>query len=54
MSKPDAVEPTTVHNAMTPDETPELRQLYADFEAGHMTPLWTQIGNLMQIGRAHV
>jgi gentisate 1,2-dioxygenase len=47
MSKPEAVEPAPVHNAMAPDDTPELRQLYADFEAGHMMPLWTQIGSLM-------
>lgn len=47
MSNHDALEPAPVHNAMAPDDTPELRQLYADFEAGHMMPLWTQIGNLM-------
>ncbi|MDR3470692.1 MAG: cupin domain-containing protein [Devosia sp.] len=28
-------------------ETPELRQLYADFERTHILPLWTQLGDLM-------
>ncbi|MDF0529243.1 cupin domain-containing protein [Tsukamurella sp. 8F] len=30
-----------------PEPDPELDRLYADFAAGHMTPLWTQIGDLM-------
>ncbi|WP_242482847.1 cupin domain-containing protein [Pseudomonas sp. TH10] len=47
MSNHDGLEQAPVHNVMAPDDTPELRQLYADFEAGHMMPLWTQIGNLM-------
>lgn len=34
-------------NVMKPDETPELRRLYADFEAEHLKPLWTQIDDLM-------
>jgi gentisate 1,2-dioxygenase len=28
-------------------DTPELQELYRDFEANNMTPLWTQLGNLM-------
>lgn len=28
-------------------DTPELEQLYRDFEANNMTPLWTQLGDLM-------
>ncbi|HWK63213.1 MAG TPA: cupin domain-containing protein [Eoetvoesiella sp.] len=35
------------HNAMAPDDTPELRKLYADFESLHLMPLWTQLGTLM-------
>lgn len=34
-------------NAMMPEPTPELEQLYTDFEADHIMPLWTQLGNLM-------
>lgn len=34
-------------NAMTPDESPALRQLYADFAAHQLNPLWTQTGDLM-------
>ena len=30
-----------------PDDTPALRQLYADFKSNHLNPLWTQTGNLM-------
>lgn len=37
----------TAHNAMTPDDTPELRDLYARFEDNHIKPLWTQLGDLM-------
>ncbi|MCZ7472710.1 MULTISPECIES: cupin domain-containing protein [Rhizobium/Agrobacterium group] len=37
----------TAHNASTPDETLELRELYADFERNHILPLWTQLGDLM-------
>ncbi|MFP5345684.1 MAG: cupin domain-containing protein, partial [Actinomycetes bacterium] len=36
-----------VENVMTGDDSPELRQLYADFDANHMIPLWTQIDDLM-------
>ena len=38
---------STVENTMTAGDSPELRQLYADFEANHMIPLWTQIDDLM-------
>lgn len=34
-------------NVMRPDDTPELRQLYADFKSEHLNPLWTQIDDLM-------
>lgn len=34
-------------NAMQPEDTPELRALYAGFKAQHLNPLWTQIGGLM-------
>lgn len=36
-------------NMVRPDDTPELRQLYADFEAEHLKPLWTQIDDLMPV-----
>lgn len=37
-----------IHNAMTDgDDTPELKQLYADFEAEGLLPLWTQMDDLM-------
>jgi gentisate 1,2-dioxygenase len=35
------------HEQRLPGDTPELRQLYADFDGGHIKPLWTQTGNLM-------
>lgn len=35
------------HNAMQPEDSPELRQLYADFSAENLMPLWTQTGDLM-------
>ncbi|WP_439361572.1 cupin domain-containing protein [Bradyrhizobium sp. DASA03007] len=34
-------------NMMKPEDTPELRRLYADFEAEYLKPLWTQIDDLM-------
>ena len=37
----------TAHNAMAPEDSPALRQLYADFAANHLNPLWTQTGDLM-------
>ena len=36
-------------NMMKPDDTPELRQLYADFEAEHLMPLWRQIDDIMPL-----
>lgn len=36
-----------IKNAMQPDDTPELRELYDGFEREHLKPLWTQLGNLM-------
>lgn len=35
------------HNAMVGEETPELRQLYTDFDSHHLMPLWTQMGDLV-------
>jgi gentisate 1,2-dioxygenase len=37
----------TAHHAKGPDDTPELRQLYADFARNNILPLWTQLGDLM-------
>lgn len=34
-------------NAMQPADSRELRELYAGFEAQHLKPLWTQLGDLM-------
>lgn len=34
-------------NMIPPEDTPELRELYADFEKEHILPLWTQIDDLM-------
>lgn len=34
-------------NMMLPESTPELQQLYEDFERNHIKPLWTQLGGLM-------
>ncbi|MFJ5958855.1 cupin, partial [Paenarthrobacter sp. NPDC092416] len=31
----------------TPEEAAQLEQLYMDFAAGNMVPLWTEIGDLM-------
>jgi gentisate 1,2-dioxygenase len=36
-------------NMMAPEDTPELRKLYSDFEAEHLSPLWTQIDNLVPV-----
>jgi len=41
------MEAKTDSHAMQPEDTPELRELYAGFEAEHLMPLWTQTGNLM-------
>jgi gentisate 1,2-dioxygenase len=38
---------STVDNAMLPEDTPELRELYAGFERENLLPLWTQIDDLM-------
>ncbi|AOD24874.1 cupin (plasmid) [Rhodococcus sp. p52] len=43
----EPLEHSDVENAMQPEDTPELRELYAGFEANHMIPLWTQIDDLM-------
>ncbi|WP_245266925.1 cupin domain-containing protein [Saccharomonospora piscinae] len=32
---------------MTGADSPELRELYSDFESEHLVPLWTQLGDLM-------
>ncbi|ASR35995.1 cupin [Prauserella marina] len=37
----------SIDNAMTSGEGPELRELYRDFESANLTPLWTQLGDLM-------
>ncbi|WP_290750186.1 cupin domain-containing protein [Amaricoccus sp.] len=37
------------HDAMQPEDSPALRALYAGFEAEHLMPLWTQIGDLMPV-----
>ncbi|MGC5615508.1 cupin domain-containing protein [Georgenia sp. Z1491] len=37
----------STENAMAPEDTPELRQLYADFEKENLIPLWTQLDELM-------
>lgn len=34
-------------NMMQPEDSPELRDLYAGFDREHVIPLWTQIGDLM-------
>ncbi|MDT0444372.1 cupin domain-containing protein [Streptomyces johnsoniae] len=49
----------SVHNAMTGEDSPELTRLYEDFDAEHLVPLWTQLGDLMPMhpapaARAHV
>lgn len=36
-------------NVMTQGQGPELDQLYADFGANHMVPLWTQLDDLMPL-----
>lgn len=46
-STDEPLEHSSVDNTMTAGDSPELRQLYADFEANHMIPLWTQIDDLM-------
>lgn len=46
---PDARDHAAVKNTMQPEDTPELRELYAGFEREHLIPLWTQLGDLMPI-----
>ncbi len=41
------IEHDNVVHAMQPEDTPELRALYKGFEAEHLMPLWTQLGDLM-------
>src|SRR5690606_40354304 len=43
----DAFEEDTVQQMDGTADTPELKQLYADFEAEHLAPLWTQRDDLM-------
>lgn len=31
----------------SPDTAPELRELYGAFETNNMSPLWTQVGDLL-------
>ncbi len=38
-----------VENAMQPEDTPELRELYRGFEEQHLIPLWTQLDDLMPV-----
>ncbi|MDT0266495.1 cupin domain-containing protein [Streptomyces sp. DSM 44915] len=42
----------SVGNPMTAEDSPELRRLYADFDAEHLIPLWTQLGELMPMSPA--
>lgn len=41
------VDHDSVENAMQPEDTPELRELYQGFEREHLIPLWTQLDDLM-------
>ncbi|WP_299410823.1 cupin domain-containing protein [uncultured Roseobacter sp.] len=43
----DAPTHDTVKHSMQPEDTPELRKLYAGFKEQHIVPLWTQLGDLM-------
>jgi gentisate 1,2-dioxygenase len=36
-------------NMMEPEDTPALRQLYRDFDAEQLKPLWTQLDDLMPV-----
>ncbi|MEZ5723714.1 MAG: cupin domain-containing protein [Paracoccaceae bacterium] len=38
-----------MENAMQPEDSPALRQLYQGFKDNHLNPLWTQIGDLMPV-----
>lgn len=46
-SDASVIDKAPAHNSMAPEDTAELRKLYADFEAMHLMPLWTQLGSLM-------
>jgi len=43
----EATAHSDVENAMQPEDTPALRELYKGFEKEHLLPLWTQLGDLM-------
>ena len=43
----DVVDHGSIDNAMLPEETPELQELYRGFAEQHIMPLWTQIDDLM-------
>jgi len=38
---------TTIHESFEEPDSPELSLLYDDFKREHLTPLWTQIDDLM-------
>lgn len=40
---------TATSNMVVPEDTEALQRLYADFEAEHLKPLWTQIDDLMPV-----
>ena len=46
MSLTETIAPLTAHQTQ-PDESAELQQLYAAFQAQHLMPLWTQTNDLM-------
>ena len=41
------LEHADIENTMQPEDSPALRELYANFADNHMVPLWTQLGDLM-------
>lgn len=43
----EAPDHDTVQHGMTPEDSPALRALYQGFADNHLTPLWTQTGDLM-------
>jgi gentisate 1,2-dioxygenase len=43
----EAIDHAHIENVMAPEDTPELRELYAGFEQEHLIPLWTQLDDLM-------
>lgn len=46
-TNPDLVTGTAPPPEPTPEEQQQLDQLYSDFSSEHLTPLWTEIGELM-------